>query len=161
MASHNQQNTEEVVVSRKALQLAKGWVKNMTGGADSYLDDDDIGSNIEIRPPRLGLGAKYLPHSQVTGIMNPVGKKLWSKLGSASKLECLTSGNKIGGLVGGCNDSKLTENESEVESEDDEENDDSRTFSFRKKQKSNAFDSHLIQGRNTKGKKKRKLALNS
>eukprot|EP00249_Psilotum_nudum_P022066 c28360_g3_i1 orf=352-834(+) len=159
MTSHNQQNSAEVVVSSKALQLAKGWVKNMTGGADPYLDNDDgdVGSNIEIRPPRLGLGAKYLPHSQVTSIMNPVEKKLRSKFVGASKSECFTSGNKIGGLVGGCNDSHLTENASEIGSEDDEENDDSRTFAFRKKQKSIAFDSHLIQDRNIMDKKKRKL----
>eukprot|EP00271_Cylindrocystis_brebissonii_P006023 TRINITY_DN18551_c0_g1_i2.p1 TRINITY_DN18551_c0_g1~~TRINITY_DN18551_c0_g1_i2.p1 ORF type:complete len:137 (-),score=15.24 TRINITY_DN18551_c0_g1_i2:70-480(-) len=61
---------------------AATWLSQMSGGDRS---DDDAEVHIpEARPLRLGLGAKFLPHSQVTASMSSIEKQLRNKV-SASK----------------------------------------------------------------------------
>ncbi|KAL2652151.1 hypothetical protein R1flu_020279 [Riccia fluitans] len=80
----------EIVVTNNALKMAQAWVKSMSGGADSDPDEDDPESTKAeefsgLRPARLGLGAKYLPHSKAAALMTPVEKKLRAKINAARR----------------------------------------------------------------------------
>lgn len=86
----------QVEVSDKALHLAKEWVKNMTGGEECDYDKEaDLEAKFEIRPARLGLGAKFVPHSLVASTMTPVEKKLRAKIGASKQMNLVTSESNV------------------------------------------------------------------
>ncbi|KAL3699770.1 hypothetical protein R1sor_017792 [Riccia sorocarpa] len=84
------QKSPEIVVKNNAFQMAQAWVKKMSGGADSDPEEQDSESKTReklavLRPARLGLGAKYLPHSKAAALMIPVEKKLRAKINAARR----------------------------------------------------------------------------
>lgn len=83
MESSKKADLKQVVVLDKALKLAEGWVKQMNTGPDTA--EDDVGEEIQNRPARLGLGAKFVPHSKFAATLNPVEKKLRAKLNAAKR----------------------------------------------------------------------------
>ncbi|KAG0612414.1 hypothetical protein M758_6G025600 [Ceratodon purpureus] len=146
----------EVVVTKKAFNLACSWVQSMSGGADfdvvaetKGLPEDD---GAHARPTRLGLGAKYLSHAQASRVSTQVDKKLRAKLVPA----------KTGtGYQGGRRDGKGRENYEEEavqgggHGEDEDEEDDSRASVF-KKRTSAFIRPTLIVSETAGSKKKRK-----
>lgn len=81
---------KDIVVLGNARELAASWVKSMTGGAeeDSEEEEQQLGPpRLGYRPSRLGLGAKFLPHSlgMRAAAASPVEKKLMAKLNIQSK----------------------------------------------------------------------------
>ncbi|KAL3681716.1 hypothetical protein R1sor_024672 [Riccia sorocarpa] len=80
----------EIIVKNNAFQMAQAWVKKMSGGADSDPEEQDSESKTReevavLRPARLGLGAKYLPHSKAAALMTPIEKKLRAKINAARR----------------------------------------------------------------------------
>lgn len=77
---------KDIVVLGNARELAAGWVKCMTGGAEDSEEEEQLGPlRLGYRPSRLGLGAKFLPHSLVRATASPVEKKLMTKLNIQTK----------------------------------------------------------------------------
>ncbi|KAH7440691.1 hypothetical protein KP509_03G006100 [Ceratopteris richardii] len=72
----------DLKVSDRASQLAKEWIKTMSGGHEIDSEDmDELDPKIDGRPARLGLGAEYASHTQLVATLNPLEKKLKAKLG--------------------------------------------------------------------------------
>ncbi|CAM6016215.1 unnamed protein product [Sphagnum balticum] len=119
----------EVVVTGKAHQLATAWVRNMTGGADFDAEEEAAlpdSAEPEVRPIRVGLGAKYLPHAA-----HQVEQKLRAKI-TGSK------GHLLGSKATGSRANRAPRNEEEDEEDEahkDNEDDDggSRASSFKKR----------------------------
>lgn len=94
---------------------------------------------------RLGLGAKYLPHSQANRATNQVELKLRAKL----------KGGRPGfNSKGGRRESKASDDEQDLSTQDEEE-DDSRASAFKKRPISSVKPA-LIVSEATGSKKKRK-----
>ncbi|KAL4191505.1 hypothetical protein AMTRI_Chr07g80810 [Amborella trichopoda] len=130
--------SQQVVTLGKALKLAEGWVKNMSG-SDA---DDSLFPDVESRPARLGLGAKYIPHSKTVAITDPLERKLHAKLVPARAR----------------NDRENVEqdqNSKGVKDDDeDEEALESRSNAICKK--STGVWAEFLQGRNSSGKKRKR-----
>ncbi|KAF3788304.1 hypothetical protein EJ110_NYTH21192 [Nymphaea thermarum] len=73
---------QKIVILNTASKIAQGWVKSMSGGA---YEDKPCEEEMKGRPSRLGLGAKFVPHSKVAASCNPVERKLQRKLESEKK----------------------------------------------------------------------------
>ncbi|KAH9532907.1 hypothetical protein CY35_18G023900 [Sphagnum magellanicum] len=124
----------EVVVTGKAHQLATAWVRNMTGGADFDAEEEAAlpdSAEPEVRPIRVGLGAKYLPHAKGTHAAHQVEQKLRAKI-TGSK------GHLLGSKATGSRANRAPRNEEEDEEDEahkDNEDDGggSRASSFKKR----------------------------
>ncbi|KAJ4778238.1 hypothetical protein LUZ62_062495 [Rhynchospora pubera] len=101
----------KIVKVDKAFELAKIWVKNMSGGISEEKVTD---VEIEGRPPRLGLGARVAPKAKTT-LTDPVERKLLSKVNAKRK------------------QSLENEEKNEIQSEDDTDEPESRTSAVAKK----------------------------
>ncbi|CAM6103787.1 unnamed protein product [Calypogeia fissa] len=111
----------EIFVSSKALQVAEGWVRNMLGESDLEDDDEDSKAvELEARPPRLGLGAKYLPHSKVATTMSPVEKRLRAMTGAGKQQQQRDGGHHIGKRNFSAS-TPAKESQSDSESDEEEE----------------------------------------
>ncbi|CAN6476003.1 unnamed protein product [Victoria cruziana] len=73
---------QKIVILDTASKIAQGWLRGMSGGAD---EEEPCEEEIKGRPSRLGLGAKFLPHSKLAASRNPVERKLQRKLESERK----------------------------------------------------------------------------
>lgn len=126
----------EVVVTKKAFNLACSWVQKMSGGADLDVEEESkslpADDGADVRPMRLGLGAKYLSHSQANRVSSQVDKKLRAKL-------MPTTARAGSAYQGGRRENKLVEEEAvqAQDEDDDDDDDDSRALKFKKR--SNAF----------------------
>jgi len=150
MKSSKKADLHQVVVLDKALKLAEGWVKQMNTGRDTA--EDDVGEEeIQNRPARLGLGAKFVPHSKFAATLNPVEKKLRAKLKAAKRQSDL--GTEEAGSI----DKDIKEYKCEDNNADDIDSDDSdsRANAFSRKQTKNLANSMQSPIKNGK-KRKRK-----
>jgi hypothetical protein len=97
---------------------------------------------------RLGLGAKYLSHSQANRVSSQVEKKLRAKL--------ITTATAGTGYQGGRREHKASNREEEEEAvqAEDEHEDDSRALNFKKR--SSAFIRPTLIVSETAGSKKKK-----
>lgn len=137
----------EIEVSNKAFNLAKQWVTNMTGGEDGKSDETaESEARFEMRPARLGLGAKYVPHSQLTSAMNPVEKKLRAKIGISKQSNYASAERKSSG------EPDKTQLQGKTD-EDLEDGDISKASFFSKKEVSKPW---KVQGEPLNGNKRRK-----
>eukprot|EP00899_Mesostigma_viride_P018765 jgi/Mesvir1/26890/Mv20622-RA.1 len=86
MSGSAREDTKDVVVvaSGEAYSIAERWLNEMGGGDDGDEGEADA-VDLTSRPPRLGLGAQFLPHRQVMGLMLPVEKRLSAKLRKRGK----------------------------------------------------------------------------
>ncbi|KAI5073102.1 hypothetical protein GOP47_0011115, partial [Adiantum capillus-veneris] len=138
-------------ISDRAFQLANKWVKNMSGG-ENLDSEDTYESDLKIdgRPARLGLGAEYVPHSQLTTTLNPLEKKLKAKLdvSKGTALSKETKHLKTHLVTDKSNSGKR------LKEDMDGEDDDGRAAQFNRKQQSSTLMGHLLEP--SKGKKKRK-----
>lgn len=128
------ENQPDVVVTKKAFNLACSWVQKMSGGADFNVEEESKGlpedGIPDVRPLRLGLGAKYLSHSQANHVSSQIDRKLRAKLVPMSKT--------ASGYPRGQKERSNFREEAEVgnnvdEDEDEDEEDDSRTSIFKKR----------------------------
>lgn len=109
----------EIFVSSKALEVAKGWVRSMLGDSDSDSEADEKTVELEPRPLRLGLGAKYLPHSKVAATMSPVEKKL-RKITGAGK-QHREGGDRFGTNICATSETPAKDDKSDADCDDDDE----------------------------------------
>eukprot|EP00252_Welwitschia_mirabilis_P008943 TRINITY_DN21216_c0_g1_i1.p1 TRINITY_DN21216_c0_g1~~TRINITY_DN21216_c0_g1_i1.p1 ORF type:complete len:149 (+),score=40.94 TRINITY_DN21216_c0_g1_i1:265-711(+) len=133
MESSKTCNRQQVVVLDKACKLAESWVERMNLDPESK-EDEGREWEIQNRPTRLGLGAKFLPHSKFTTLVSPVEKKLQRKLNNA-KHETETKETDIVQ----CNKDSGKNNANNSEEESDDENPDSKSSAFHKKKVKNVF----------------------
>lgn len=145
-----EEKAAEVVVTKKAFNLACSWVQKMSGGSDFDAEEESKGlpadDGADVRPMRLGLGAKYLSHSQANRVSSQVDKKLRAKLIPAARAG-----------FGGRRDLKASnreEAEDSVQADAEDEEDDSRTSNFKKR--SSAFVRPTLIVSETTGSKKKK-----
>ncbi|MCO5610109.1 hypothetical protein L7F22_064344 [Adiantum nelumboides] len=141
----------DLKISDKASQLAKEWVKNMTGGENLESEEtDESALKIDGRPARLGLGAVYVPHSQLTTTLSPLEKKLKAKLGvSIGAAHCQEIKRLKTHPVIDKSDLKKRPQE-DMDGEDDA----GRTSQFNRKQHSSKMMACSLE--TSKGKKKKK-----
>lgn len=143
----------EVVVTKRAFNLACSWVQKMSGGADLDVEEESkslpADDGADVRPMRLGLGAKYLSHSQANRVSSQVDKKLRAKLMPMTARPGTA-------YQGGRRENKMVEEEAAVQAqdEDDDDDDDSRALKFKKR--SNAFVRPALIVSDTPGSKKKK-----
>jgi hypothetical protein len=147
MKSSKKADLQQVVVLNKALKLAEGWVKQMNTGPDTA--EDDVGEEeIQNRPARLGLGAKFVPHSKFAATLNPVEKKLRAKLNAAKRQSDL-------GTEEACSiDKDIKEHKCE-DNDIDSDDSDSRANAFSRKQTkhlANSLQSPIKSGKKRKRK---------
>ncbi|GLJ16581.1 hypothetical protein SUGI_0283920 [Cryptomeria japonica] len=137
MESSKKNDSQNVIVLNKSLKLAEGWVKQMNVGEDSAKDAEEV--EIQIRPQRLGLGAKFVPHSKFANTLNPVEKKLRAKLNAAKRQSALSTEE----LCSADKDSKAHElKHSNVDDYDDDDGDsESRASTFNKHREKYSADS--------------------
>ncbi|KAJ1694423.1 hypothetical protein LUZ63_011121 [Rhynchospora breviuscula] len=102
----------KIVKVDKAFELAKIWVKNMSGGISEEKVTD---VEIEGRPSRLGLGARVAPKAKTTPSTDPVERKLLSKVNAKRKQRL------------------ENEEKNEIQSEDDTDEPESRISAVAKK----------------------------
>eukprot|EP00897_Mesotaenium_endlicherianum_P000227 jgi/Mesen1/10204/ME000766S09570 len=148
----------EIVPTIEAYSVVQGWLKQMTGWKEE--DEVEPADEPELRPARLGLGAKYLPHSQVAASMTSLEKKLRARLipgrqkkrgeeddGEEEEEETVRGGrpfsskknkSRSGNSSGKCMEEKSVGMAAVAgifngESDDDEEEEDSRAGSFKRK----------------------------
>ncbi|XP_057825687.2 uncharacterized protein LOC131037531 [Cryptomeria japonica] len=150
MVSTKENDSQKVIVLNKSLKLAEGWVKQMNVGEDSAKDAEEV--EIQIRPQRLGLGAKFVPHSKFATTLNPVEKKLRAKLNAAKR-------QSASGTEESCSvdkDSKAHEiKHSNVDDYDDDDGDsESRANTFNKRREK--YSANSLQSSVTCGKKAKK-----
>jgi hypothetical protein len=124
----------------------------MSGGADLDVEEESKGlpadDGADVRPMRLGLGAKYLSHSQANRVSSQVDKKLRAKLMPTTARAGTT-------YQGGRRESKMVEEEAAVQVPDeDDDDDDSRALKFKKR--SNAFVRPALITETPGSKKKKK-----
>lgn len=149
MKSSKKADSHQVVVLDKALKLAEGWVKQMNTGPDTA--EDDVGDEeIKNRPARLGLGAKFVPHSKFAATLNPVEKKLRAKLNAAKRQ------SDLGTEEAGSTDKDFKEYKCEDVDANDIDSDDSesRANAFSRKQTNNLANS--LQSPIKNGKKRKR-----
>lgn len=144
----------EVVPSNESLLLAESWIKGMTGGNEG--EEEDEVPDFEARPLRLGLGAKFLPHSHMTATMSMVEKKLKAKIGGelAKKTEYMNRKQGVNHGSGYLEAKEESKDESGEESDDDKS--ESRAQVFSKKAKKFGTIPPVSTPQNPKKKKKRK-----
>ncbi|CAM6092022.1 unnamed protein product [Calypogeia fissa] len=148
----------EIFVSSKALQVAEGWVRNMLGESDLEDDDEDSKAvELEARPPRLGLGAKYLPHSKVATTMSPVEKKLRAMTG-AGKQQQRDGGHHIGKRnFSASTPAKESQSDSESDEEEEEVKGSSRIRHGRQQRRIGSADLLLkVSGSKGRGSKRKR-----
>ncbi|KAG6548644.1 hypothetical protein Mapa_009798 [Marchantia paleacea] len=153
----------EIIVTNKAFQVAQAWVKNMTGGADSDPDEDDESTSMAaeaayagLRPARLGLGAKYVPHSAAAASMSmsPVERKLRAKLNAARhELSHSHAPASVSVSVSKEITSDLQGDEEEEEEDDGALAKDSKTSAFGRKLRNTS--ANLLMPTSKAGKRKR------
>eukprot|EP00250_Pteridium_aquilinum_P026372 c32916_g1_i1 orf=187-618(+) len=140
----------DLKVSDKASQLAREWVRNMSGGENVDSEEvNDTEPKMDGRPARLGLGAEYVPHSHLTTTLNPVERKLRAKL-NVSK-----GATDAQAKVYKARQSTENSNPGTGKNEDiDDEDEVGRGSLFNRKQRSDTLNAHLLEPK--KGNKKRK-----
>ena len=97
---------------------------------------------------RLGLGAKFVPHSKINATVTPIEKKLRAKLQTSKTSKDLIP----------CKAHKRTDksNEENVKHDVSEGEEDSKSLCFSKKDTSKSSKAHLIQEFQKRGKKRKK-----
>ncbi|GAQ89970.1 hypothetical protein KFL_005840030 [Klebsormidium nitens] len=151
----------EIVVLNTAANVVKGWLE-AEGGSDA---EEDALPEPELRPPRLGLGAKYLPHAKVSSNMGTLEKRLRAKIdtsarqGSGEDAEADAASRKRkaeGKARDGSNGANVVEKIGDTDTdEDEEEGRGGRGGAFQKKQRGlPAFE--VMQSKKAKKKKKKK-----
>ncbi|XP_062090339.1 uncharacterized protein LOC133796716 [Humulus lupulus] len=119
-----------IVKSNSALTLAEQWVSKMTKAVD------DEQTEVEGRPSRLGLGAKFSRQFNVGPLSDPIERKLFAKLDTRTKRT---------------EESNLATKDEPNDDSDDSEDIESRTQVFNKKRAANPVTPPSVQ---TKKKKK-------
>ncbi|CAM6128697.1 unnamed protein product [Calypogeia fissa] len=112
---------------------------------------------LEARPPRLGLGAKYLPHSKVTTTMSPVEKKLRAMTG-AGKQQQRDGGHHIGKRnLSASTPAKESQSDSESDEEEEEVKGSSRIRHGRQQRRIGSADLLLkVSGSKGRGSKRKR-----
>eukprot|EP00898_Chlorokybus_atmophyticus_P001357 jgi/Chlat1/2221/Chrsp17S02553 len=149
-----EQENVEVVPSGHAYSLAQAWLDAADKAAGRTPDETVEPVEVEPRPARLGLGAKYLPHARVAASLGSVEKRLLSKVAHKGRKLGLNEASRNGG--GGASTSS---HQPARDNDDDEE--ESRAGMFVKKQKvqGNARD-QMLQLRHASLESKRQKRRN-
>ncbi len=151
MESSKKADLQQVVVLGKALKLAEGWVNQMNTGPGTA-EDDVGGEEIQNRPARLGLGAKFVPHSKFAATLNPVEKKLRAKLNAAKRQSDLGT-EEACSIDKGIKGYRCEDNDANASDSDDS---DSRANVFSRKHTKNLANSLQNPIKNGKKRKRKK-----
>ncbi|EOA24871.1 hypothetical protein CARUB_v10018160mg [Capsella rubella] len=111
--------TPQILKKDTALKLAEKWVANMTRPAE----DDPIETEQEVRPHRLGLGAKVSRQTKRRPSDDPLDQKLQAKFDAGKRKYARSVAESLGS-------SKNTGDDSE---DDDESESKSQAFGKKKK----------------------------
>ncbi|KAJ7282184.1 hypothetical protein O6H91_Y356200 [Diphasiastrum complanatum] len=124
----------------------------MTGGDEGEEIEDGLGEQ-EIRPSRLGLGAKYVPHSQVTRTVSALEKTLRAKLPSAKQVKNHNSN------VSTASQKSLKRNKGDDEEDIEEAIEDfgdSRASAFQRKGRQAVLDKFSLINRENENRKRKR-----
>ena len=159
----------DVYANGVAFETVKGWLGR--AGEDMRFDDwygvEDVDVERASRPERLGLGAKFLPHSKATRLMGGVEKKLGRSLGATRQRKREEDASaRGGGRWGSRDDGDGDASEEEEEEDEDDEDAGGRAAAAgagaaaKKRRKVQAWDpttdASCLAGRAGKKKKKKK-----
>ncbi|CAH8389140.1 unnamed protein product [Eruca vesicaria subsp. sativa] len=111
--SGKKKRTPQILKTNTALKLAEKWVANMTTPAE----DDPVEPEQEIRPHRLGLGAKVSRQMKRRPSDDPLDQKLQAKFDAGRRKHARAEAESAGASKKAGDDSEDDDDESESKSQ--------------------------------------------